>query len=132
MAGRTIYTQRLSGWDVIAALVGLAITVVIESLPVHGGGFRVFWFGAPATVIVARRWLLPGLSARSTETPVPSTPLRRVVGYVLLIGGGFAMFIDAIVIWAAMHERAPLPIAVALAIFACAAWVAALGFRRVS
>jgi hypothetical protein len=57
---------------------------------------------------------------------------RRASGYLLMIVGGFVMLIDGIAAWIALSDTAPLPIAVALSIFAVAGWIASLGYRRVA
>jgi hypothetical protein len=132
MATRTIYGQRLGGWDVIAALLGLGVTLALQWAQPDSWHYKILWIGAPATAVVARRTFLPQLSQASDVAATPSTPLRRVAGYVLMIFGGFVMFIDGIFVWAAMSAKAPLPIAIALGIFATAGWIASLGYRRVA
>jgi hypothetical protein len=132
MQGQTIHGSRLGGWDVIAGLVGLGTALALQWLQPDGWPFKVLWIGAPAAMVVARRSFLPQLNPPSDEAKTPSTPMRRVSGYVLMIVGGFGMFIDGIVLWVMINERAPLPIAIALGIFGVAGWIASRGYRRVA
>lgn len=131
MSGRTIYGQKLAGWDVLAALFGLGVTLGFQYVQTASWA-SILWIGGPATAIFARRRFLPNLSRPSEAQATPPTPMRQIGGYVLMICGGFAMFIDGIFVWAATSARAPLPIAIALGIFAAAGWIATLGFRRVA
>jgi hypothetical protein len=49
-----------------------------------------------------------------------------------MVFGGFVMCIDAIAVWAMLHNGTLLGTAITLAIFAGAAWLATLGYRRVA
>jgi len=132
MSRGAIYRQRLGGWDVIAALLGLGATLALEWAQPDSGHYKIFWLGGPATAILARRRFLPQLSPAPDLPATPITPSQRVLGYVLMVFGGFTMFIDGIFVWAAMSAKAPLPIALSLGVFAVAGWIASLGFRRVA
>lgn len=123
------YSRRLSGADVVTLLIGAAITVALaRALPQKPRALFVF---APGLLLLARRRFLPQLSPHLDEaaSPPPTLP-RRVLGYLLMVVGGFIMCLDGVVLMAPVKLSATA-FGVVLAIFIGGAWIASLGFKRV-
>ncbi len=124
---------HLSGWDVIAALLGLGATLGILSLQPATWSHRFLWIGGPAMFIVARRHFFPQLSPPQVPTTPPSA-LRRALGFVLMIGGGlvglFAGIIAGVCVTVGGHAWDDLlAVAASLGVFAGAVWIMILGMR---
>jgi len=129
---------HLSGWDVIAALLGLAATLGVLALQPPDWSYRILWIGAPSLFIAARRHFLPQLTRARASPATPPAPLRRAFGFVLMIGGGLvAVFagIFAGVFWMVgmgSHGFAwddAVGLAASLSVVAGALWVMILGMR---
>lgn len=129
---------HLSGWDVIAALLGFAATLGVLSLQPPDWSFRIIWIGGPALFIAARRHFLPQLTPVRQAPATSPSPLRRAFGFVLMIGGGFVAVFAAIfagVFWVVGmggHGFAwdyAFGLAASLSVFAGAVWVLIVGMR---
>lgn len=129
-----------SGWDVLAAFVGLGVALVGQTLPfrILGSYHVVIWVGAPAVAVVLRQRLFPQLTP-PPPTHVPSTG-RYVFGLLLMIGSGFVAAISGIVagVMAVGMAEAPrmptfgeaLGIAITLSIFCSAFYGFVVGLRN--
>jgi hypothetical protein len=127
---------HLCGWDVLAALLGLGATLGVLSLQPADWSHRFLWIGGPATLIAARRHFLPRLSPAPHAPATPPSALRRALGFLLMIGGGFvglfAGIIAGVFIFVGGHAWDQLlGLAATLAVFAGAVWVMILGMRAV-
>jgi hypothetical protein len=125
---------HLSGWDVIAALLGFAATLGVLSLQPAGWSHRFMWLGGPTMFIVARRHFLPQLSPPQQAPATPPTAARRALGFVMMIGGGFvgvfAGLIAGVCLVVGGHAwDDALAVAASLTVFAGAVWVMILGMR---
>ena len=129
---------HLSGWDVIAALLGLAATLGVLSLQPPDWSYRIIWIGGPAMFIATRRRFLPQLSPPRQASVTPPSALRHAFGFVLMIGGGFVGVFAGIfagVFWVVGmggHGFAwdyAFGLAASLGVFAGAVWVMILGMR---
>jgi hypothetical protein len=123
------FTEPLSGWDVIALLVGVCVSFALARLLAHD--HAILWLGAPAACLALRRRFLPRPSTTPEWKPAPSLG-GRVLGYVLLVLGGLVMLLSGLAARLMFTEGAPLPIAIALCVFGTALWIASLGFRRLT
>ncbi|AKU93676.1 hypothetical protein AKJ09_00340 [Labilithrix luteola] len=129
-----------SGWDVLAAIAGLAVALVGQTLPfrILGSYYVVLWVGAPALAVVLRQRYLPQLTP-PPPTRLPSTG-RYVLGLVLMIGSGFVAAMSGLVagiICVGMAESPRMPtfgealgIGITLGIFSCALYGVVVGLRN--
>lgn len=133
---------HLSGWDIIAALLGFLLAAALSTVEILHSGYALFWIGGPAAFVLARRHFLPRLSPQRQVPARAPSALRHILGFAMMIGGGFVVVMTGLIAGAgafavvqsgrAVAWDDALALGVILAIFAVALWVVIRGIRAVS
>jgi hypothetical protein len=122
--------KPFSGWDVIAALVGLVDAALLQP---QIGDYRILWLAVPAVYISMRRVLFP--SASTSVLPNEPSGKRKAFGYLLMIAGGVVTLLAGMMFWIMINIDIPMRDLLSVSTVggvACAGfWVACLGLQRV-
>lgn len=88
--------MHLTGWDVLAALVGLGAMLLMQPLVAETAGGRVASLAFVMGSILARRAVFP--RASDDAPPPPRTVAQKLLGLLVMVGCGLVALIGGIVV----------------------------------
>ncbi len=127
--------RHLSGWDVVAALLGMALMIGIVRLQPDSWRFQMWYLILVPLAVVARRRFLPQLSPPDNQIRLKPSRSRRIAGFATMILAGLVAAFSGKkkmgVLFATKDPSQIVWAAIPATIFGGALWLFSVGMRWV-